>query len=155
MIAHFINIDLMIALLSFCGSTYLSVFNDLALSIYIVSLHFNPTYRSTPLWLNHKLTSYLISYSMNCARSHTGCGGWLWYQMMQTSWRTHPWDWLAKRCPRAYILIVKIVLKPCGTLWIITYHHAPQLMFTTAHSINSDPMIALSFWQLHSLISIQ
>jgi hypothetical protein len=58
-------------------------------------------------------------------------------------------------CPRAYIHMVKIVLKPCGTLRIVTYHHALQQMFTATHYINTNLMVALSLLQFHSSINIQ
>lgn len=42
--------------------------------------------------------------------------------------------------------MVKIILKTCETLGIVPYHCASQLTSTTAHSIDIDPMVAISFF---------
>ncbi len=47
-------------------------------------------------------------------------------------------------CQKAYIHMVKIVLKLCGILKIATYHHATQPTFTAAHSIDIDLIIIFS-----------
>jgi len=48
MATHSIDIDSMVAIFYFGGFTYLSAFNDLILCIYIIPIHFNPTYKSPP-----------------------------------------------------------------------------------------------------------
>jgi hypothetical protein len=54
-------------------------------------------------------------------------------------------NWLVREgCSKAYIHIVKIVLKLCKTLKIVIYYHAPQLTSTAAHSIDTNPMIVIS-----------
>jgi hypothetical protein len=47
--AHSIDIDMMVAISLFGGSTHLSVFNDLTLCTHIVSRHFNSVYKSLPV----------------------------------------------------------------------------------------------------------
>lgn len=48
------------------------------------------------------------------------------------------------RSPRIYIHMINIALKPCETLKMIIYYHAPKLTFTVTHFIDIDPIIALS-----------
>ena len=44
-------------------------------------------------------------------------------------------------CPRVYKHMVKLILNPCETLG--SYHHAPQLTSTTAHSSDIDLIVGL------------
>jgi hypothetical protein len=39
--------------------------------------------------------------------------------------------------------MVKSILKPCIIFMIVIYYHAPQLMSTTDHSVNTDMILVL------------